>query len=96
LKNNPANLFFIGLMIGGAMMLFVVGFPFISRFFISKQTAVSIETSSNLPRLIALESTEFPRSPTQPLAPPTSTAKTNPASIGTIVSPRLYTIIAVT
>jgi len=87
LKNNQTNLFFIGLIIGGAIMLFTVGLQFTSSLSISNRAIFSTETSPNLPRLIALEPTDIPPRPTQTLIPPTATTKPNSTSVATIVSP---------
>jgi predicted deacylase len=56
-------------------MLFTLGFQFLRSFFIYNTTPVSTETSPNLPRLIALESTGIPSQATHTSVPTTSTPK---------------------
>ena len=79
-------MFFIGLIIGGGITLFAVGFQFAPSISIPNQTELSTEASQNLPRLIALESTDIPQQPTRTRVPPTSAIQPNLTTVGTIVS----------
>ncbi len=66
-------------------MLFALGFQFRPSFSISEPIRSSTEISSNLPRLLALESAGIPAHATHSPVPLTSTAKPNATSFATSV-----------
>jgi hypothetical protein len=71
----------MGVVIGGAIMLFALGFQFSLGSF--RVVPSPTGTSPTGPRLLALESTNFPVQATRTSQPPTATAKPNPTSIPT-------------
>jgi hypothetical protein len=87
LKISQSGLFWIGLILGGAIMLLLLAFQSISNFAGSSQVAPPTAASPNLPRLIAPESTSIPLRPTQSPIPSTSTAEPTVASTFGIASP---------
>lgn len=72
MKNNPAYLFFIGLLLGGIIAVFIFGFQFTPGFIILDQPQPSTQISQYLPRLIALEETDLPRQAAPTRSPPTT------------------------
>jgi predicted deacylase len=64
LKNNSTGLFIIGIIIGGTIMLFILGFLQMPKISPANQTIVLTPTLDNLPHLIALEPTSVPQKET--------------------------------
>jgi hypothetical protein len=81
LKSNPAVLFLIGLLIGGGIMLFVLMSQTAST--ISSRSSTAQNSPPQLPRLLALESTNVPIPETQPILPSTQTIIPETTSITT-------------
>jgi predicted deacylase len=77
LKNNPAGLFIVGIMMGGAIMLLILGLLQMPRISLSDQAATFTSTPGNFPHLIALEPTHVQQNAAR--APLPATVTTQPA-----------------
>jgi zinc carboxypeptidase len=84
LKNNYTVLFILGICLGGIIMFSIIAFRNISS--LSDQTAASLPTQDNLPRLIALEPTSVHPQVTPTLVPPTITSEPPPRYVEIPVS----------
>ncbi|MGE5643349.1 MAG: hypothetical protein ACM3Y8_10095, partial [Byssovorax cruenta] len=81
MKSNPAVLFLIGSLIGGGIMLFVLISQTVST--ISSRSGTAQNSPPQLPRLLALESTNVPIPETQPVLPSTQTIIPETTSVAT-------------